>query len=329
MGFAGLQKPPALQPGSCIGVVAPASPAEPAQIEAGAAALQGMGFRVRLAPHAARACGYLAGTDRDRASDLNALFADPQVDGIVCLRGGYGSMRILEDLDYGVIRRHPKVFVGYSDITALHLALQRHARLVTFHGPMAASGWAPGGGRSPAEAAEAAFNRRWFLRALTSTTPLGTLDLDGCSQMQVVSGGKAQGAIVGGNLSLIASTLGTPYEIDVSGAILFFEDVGEAPYRIDRMLTQLRLAGILQAAAGIVVGECVDCQSPSGNSQGKGGAEVSLLDVLHDRLGDLGIPVLYGLPAGHGRRKLTLPLGVRAELDADRRLLTILEAGVR
>lgn len=320
-------RPRALRAGDTIGIVAPSSPTfTPTSIEFGRRILEDKGFRVRLGATVHRKNAYLAGTDEERAEDLNAMFADPEVAGIVCLRGGYGAMRMLGGVDFELIRKNPKVFVGYSDITALHLAIWLHCRLVTFHGPMVASEMA--GNFS-------SWTAGYFWRSLTEASPLGRIvnPPDGPRTFAITTG-RAAGTLLGGNLSLVAATVGTPYGLgagaatggSLEGAILFLEDVGEEPYRVDRMLTQLRLAGLIQRAGGIVFGESVDCR-PAEFRPGFP-CTFSLEEVLFDRLGDLGIPVFYGLAAGHGSDKATLPLGVRASMDADKGTLTIEEAAV-
>ncbi|WP_425058959.1 putative murein peptide carboxypeptidase [Sporomusa carbonis] len=293
-------KPKRLCPGDTIGVIAPASPGDPELAAAGVRWLEEQGFKVQLGMTTAQTLGYLSGPDAARAADINAMFASPDIDGIVCLRGGYGTMRLLELLDYSTIRDHPKVFVGYSDITALHLSIGQRTGLVTFHGPMVASDMGRG---------ISAYSWDNFFRAVATPGPLGPISNPPLSPPPVfIVPGTAGGCLTGGNLSLIVATLGTPYEIDTCGKILCLEEVGEAPYRIDRMLTQLLLAGKLQDAAGIVVDACADCDSEAKPPS------FTVEDVLRDRLGGLNKPVLYNLHFGHTADKTTLPLGVRAML---------------
>lgn len=297
-----LIKPRPLRPGDTIGLLAPASPGNAEELEQSVRWLQSQGFAVRLGKSAAYTEGIYAGDDVVRVADLHAFFADPSIAGILCVRGGYGSMRLLPQLDYELISRHPKVFMGYSDITALHTALQQRCSLVTFHGPMAASDF----GREP----RSAFTCKHALQALSSTRPLGQLPAPtaGAAPFFLVPG-EASGPLCGGNLSLIAATLGTPYELDTAGRILCLEEVGEAPYRLDRLLTQLHLAGKLQAAAAIVMGVCSNCDSED-DPPGQRTA-----DVLRERLGSLGKPVLCDVSFGHTPDKLTLPLGVQATMS--------------
>ncbi|GEA14870.1 peptidase U61 [Moorella sp. E308F] len=307
-------KPPALQKGDTIGIIAPASPLpDPAYLARGIDFWLSLGYRVRTGTHISKATGYLAGSDAGRLADLHQMFQDPEVKAIICLRGGYGTLRLLADLDYNLIRYHPKILVGYSDITALHLALNRMTGLVTFHGPML----------YPELGSKALppYTRESLCRALAVASPLGSIPpAPGLPPPVTITPGRAEGIVTGGNLSLVVATLGTPFEIDTRGKILFIEEVDEAPYRIDRMLTQLKLAHKLEAAAGIVLGFCTGCENPS--------LQPGLLEVITDHLAPLGIPCFYGLPAGHLATQATLPLGIRARLDAAARTLTYLEAAV-
>jgi muramoyltetrapeptide carboxypeptidase len=248
------------------------------------------------------------------------MFRDPEVKAIFAVRGGYGSEQLLDGIDYPLIRRNPKIFLGYSDITAMHLAIQRHAGVVTFHGPVALSGFSD-------------YTQTWFRRALFSTEPLGavtnppeTNQLRPKHTLRTIRPGKARGRLIGGNLTLVATTMGTPYEIQAKGRILFLEDVGEEPYSIDRMLTQLRLAGKLNEAAGIIFGECNGCKPRE--FQQSFDSTFSLGEVLDEILKQANVPVLSGLTIGHTEDQLTLPEGAMATLDAGRQELVIEESGV-
>ncbi len=312
-------RPSRLNLGDTIGVVAPASPPpDPKSIDRGVAVLEGLGFKVRLASHARRRSGFLAGSDRERGSDLMKLFLDPKVRAIICVRGGYGAGRLLSLLDYEAIRAHPKIFVGYSDITALHCALRSRSRLVSFLGPMA--------GADFAEPGLPEFTVRSFLRTVTQPTPPGSI-CQGYSgkKVTVIRRGRVSGPLVGGNLSLLCASLGTPFQPPFRKNILCFEDIGEPPYRIDRMLTHLLQAGLLQQVAGIAVGINRNCQDPN-----VAGSEYrqTVEDVLRERLLPLKVPVVTGLPFGHVRCNATLPLGVQATLDADAGDLRITQAAV-
>lgn len=300
-----LLKPRRLYPGATLGVIAPAGHGSSEAAAAGIAWLETQGFKVELGQNALAEWGYLAGQDRARADDLHRMFASPQIDGIVCLRGGYGTMRLLDLLDYELIKAHPKVFVGYSDITALHTVFSERAGLVTFHGPMAASDMS---GEIPEYTVHA------LLAAVTGDAVLGPIDNPpDTSSPAFIAPGTARGRLTGGNLSVLCATLGTPYEIDTTNKILCLEDVGEAPYRIDRLLTQLLLAGKLQASAGIVLGVFSGCEDDEGSG-------FTLAEVLQNRLAGLKVPILTNLYFGHTTNKTTLPFGVMAELDSDRGL---------
>lgn len=248
------------------------------------------------------------------------MFRDPEVSAIFALRGGYGAAQLLDRIDYDLIRSHPKIFIGYSDITALHLAIQRRAALVTFHGPVVLSRFTD-------------YTQKYFRRALFDTEPIGVVTnpaesnpLRPAHTLRTVRPGSARGRLIGGNLTLISTTMGTPYEIETRSRILFIEDVDEEPYRIDRMLTQLRLAGKLDSAAGIIIGECQDCRpkdyKPSFNST------FTLGEIIDNILGDLKVPVLSGLTIGHTDDQVTLPEGIMATLNAGKQQLIIEEAGV-
>jgi muramoyltetrapeptide carboxypeptidase len=307
------KKARALRPGDTIAVVAPSSPVDPAELENGVAVLTSWGFEVRIAPSARTGRGYLAGeSDRARAEDLTNAFLDPEVAGIICARGGYGASRILDKIDPAALAEHPKFFAGFSDITSLHLALGRHG-LVTFHAPMVVAGIDP-----------PAYNGESLRRAMTSTEPLGLYaSPEGGPTIRAVVGGRARGRLVGGNLALICAAMGTSWEIDTRDRIVLIEDVNEVPYRMDRMLTQLLLAGKLQDARGIVFGDSPTCENGP-----EGRPSLTLFDVFEDLLVPLGMPMIYGFPCGHSAFRATLPLGVMAELDADAGSLMVEESAL-
>jgi len=311
-------KPTALKPGDTIGLIAPASPLlNLDDLRRAESFLAGLNFRVKLGRHVRSRHGFLAGTDRERVEDLLTMFADRKVRAVFCLRGGYGSGRLLELIDWNLITANPKVFLGHSDLTALLGAINSRTGLVTFWGPLA--GYDLGRYCS-------AFKTRWLKAVVCGTREnlrLPASPPSAARRIRVISPGSAQGRLAGGNLSLIASLMGTPYEIDTAGKIFFFEDVDEEPYRVDRMLNQLSLAGKLQAAAGIVVGRCVNCES-----SGRMKYTFRLRQVLDGWLERLGIPVLYGFPFGHEPEKITLPIGVQARLTSDPPSLTLLEPAV-
>ncbi len=305
-----------LQFGDTIGFVAPAGVIrEEGAIERAAEETERMGFRVKFGAANHGHYGYLAGDDAARAADINAMFRDDSVDAIICLRGGYGAMRILDRIDFAAIRANPKIFMGFSDITALHIAMLEKCGLVTFHGPMAASNWAEG----PLEP----FTKEQMYRALMNDAPLGDIPNPPDFPRQTVNPGAAEGQLVGGNLTLINGLLGTPWELDTKGRILFIEEIGENTYCVDRMLTQLRLAGKFDDCAGIVFGNFNGCKVEYEQFG------CTLEEIIRDVVVPCGKPVFTGLRCGHCRPNLTLPFGVPCRLNADACTLTVLEAAVR
>jgi muramoyltetrapeptide carboxypeptidase len=301
-----LIKPRAVGPGATLGIAAPGGPVDPATLAAGRAVWEAAGFRVVHRDDLVARRGYLAGDDDRRASELTDLVANPAVDAIVCARGGYGSARILDRLDPQAFRAARKPLVGYSDVTALLLWQRRRAGLVGFHGPMLERG-----GDVDPDALRA------LIGALAGDRAAECRRWSGCGRI----GGRRTGRLVGGNLVLVAASLGTPWEIDTRGAILLLEEVGEQPYRIDRMLQQLRAAGKLAPLAGIGVGGLIGCTDPRY-------PEPAALDVVTEIARPLGIPVLTDLPFGHRRDNCAWAVGVRATIDGDAGTLEILEAGV-
>ncbi|MHB2020418.1 MAG: S66 peptidase family protein [Candidatus Xenobia bacterium] len=300
-----MTKPRPLPPGGTVAVVAPCSPFQPYNLEAGVAWLERHGYQVRHREDLHANWRYLAGSDERRAEELQQALEDATVDAVICARGGYGAGRLIPYLDPGRLT-WPRLFAGFSDVTALHLFLQQRCGWVTLHGPMVGTTWAGEGFDEPTEQS--------FLAALTSPGALPPLK-GTCS----VQGGRARGRVTGGNLALMAASVGTPWQADCAGAIVLLEDTHEAPYRLDRMLTQLIQSGVLRDAAGVVLGDFDDCDPPED-------ADFTLLEVLEEVLRPLGIPVAAGFTVGHRATNLTVPLGVAAELDADAATLTFLEA---
>ncbi|MCS6807492.1 MAG: LD-carboxypeptidase [Bacteroidota bacterium] len=312
-----LLKPKALQRGMTIGLVFPAGWTAMSAVEVGKAYLEQLGFRVVLGSNAGKQYGYFSATDKERAAEFMAAVENPAIDGIICARGGYGTMRMLELLDYSVIRKHPKVICGYSDITALINTIYQRSGLVTFHGPGALGAFS-------------ALTERSFLEVLTTDSdsakkpfsPIVMPPAEGWKTLSRGATGRARGRLVGGNLTLLSMTTGTSLDINTKGALLFLEDVTEEPYRIDRMITQLLLAGKLQVCAGIVIGQWTDCEPKDAAHS------FTVEEVLEDRLQGLGIPIVTGLQFGHVDDKYTYPIGVQAELDAEQGTLTLLEPAV-
>ena len=295
-------KPPRLRQGEGVGIIAPAGPVEPSEIEPAISLLESLGFRVCLGPRVYERKAYLAGDDETRLADLHEMFRNDDVRAILCARGGYGIHRILEKIDYTLAKKSPKIIVGYSDITALLIALYRKAGLVTFHGPMA-----KGLGKNENR------NLESFLQLITS----GSRITFALSHGKVLRPGKGRGVLLGGNLSLLCHLIGTPFMPGPRGKILFIEEKGEPLYRIDRMLTYLKLAGFLGQCAGVVFGEFSEC-----------GEATSIIEVLEERTRELRVPVMTGLKVGHGLENMAVPVGVRAILDTETMSMTLAEPSV-
>jgi len=295
--------PRALKPGDTVGIAAPASPFDGKSFDAGLQVLESMGFKPVLPEGLYEKNGFLAGTDRHRADQLTRLFADPGIDGIICARGGYGSMRILPLLDAKALARHPKVFVGFSDITALIGFLVQRCGMTVFHGPSVTT---LGDGNPQ--------TRERLLAALTRAEPL-TLTAEAGETMR---SGSAEGPFFCGNLTILCHLTGTSFQPDLNGRILFIEDRGEAPYRIDRMLTQMRMAGCFEELAGLALGAFTDC----GSSQ-------QIHAIVAERLSGLDIPILTGFDVGHEGVNLTLPVGGTARLDTASGTLSFQDPAVR
>ncbi|HEY6933903.1 MAG TPA: LD-carboxypeptidase [Marmoricola sp.] len=309
----------AMQPGATIGVPAPASPyTNRSELLRGVEWWERQGYRVKLADgiHAREA--YIAGDAVSRARDLTAMFADDEVEVVHAFQGGYGSAQTIPHVDWSVVRANPKPFVGYSDITALHLAMRHFADLVTFYGPTLGDIDHPDSND---------YNKQNLLRALTSTEPLGPVPpRPKDDYLRALAPGRVSGEIVGGCLWLIGQTIGTPWQPDLAGRIFFFEDVDAPPWYLDGLLNQMTQAGMLDDVVGVVVGEMVKCDWRE--SRPEWPQTFSLEDVLERYLEPLGVPVLYRLPLGHGDYLATLPLGVQVTLDADARSLTVDETAL-
>lgn len=303
-----------LKSGDLVGVIAPGSAvSDPDDLYRVKEALDFFGLKMELGKYVKKGSGYKTRSIDERLDDLHTMFGSKEIKAVFCVRGGYGSMQLLDKIDYNLIRNNPKVFLGYSDITALHIAINKLTGLVTFHGPVMLSSFTD-------------YTVMNFQKALFSDEPIGRLSNPAVKSgirsrypVHTVVPGSVVGKLIGGNLSLISNMLGTPYEINTDGKILFIEDVGEEPYRIDRMLTQLRLSGKLESAIGIIFGKCTDCKSKSSTW------DSSLGEVVENILGSLKIPVLSGLLIGHSSDQMTIPEGVTAELNAGKGYLDIIE----
>ena len=318
----GLQtaKPDRLRAGATVGLVTPASNVpENEDLLAAMDLVRSLGFEAKAAPNLRRRKQYLAGSDQQRADDLNGMFADDEVDAIFCVRGGYGSGRLLRDLDYQTIANNPKILMGYSDITAILNAIHVKTGMVTYHGPIAGDNFS-------------SYTYEQFQRILMEprqvtriAQPPAFVEQPGVverkNRLTPIVPGRAEGKLIGGNLSLLVTLLGTPYEPDFDGAILFLEDISEPPYSVDRMLTHLWLTGHLERTAGIVFGKFTD-DDYDGNT-------LSMEQVLRERCEPLGIPTLRGAMIGHVEDQTVVPVGVNARLDVDEGTLTLLEPAVR
>ncbi len=312
-------KPPRLKKHDVIGIVAPASaPSSTEKIDKGIRYLEQLGYRVKLGAHAKEVYGYFAGRDKDRGSDLNAMFADKRVKAIIAVRGGYGTPRLLELIDYHLLRQNPKILLGYSDLTALQLAIFAKMRLVTFSGPMLA-----------VEMFEKMdpFTEEFFWRMLTSPHPMGKIsNPDNAPMGSFLSPPKrfcTTGRLLGGNLSLIISIIGTPYQPNFNNNVLFFEEVGEEPYRVDRMLTHLKHAGVLRKIKALLIGSLMDCVLTD-----KTKPSLTIDEMLREITEDLKIPILSNLAYGHLPHKLTMPIGLNAKIDSRAATLEFVESPV-
>ena len=313
-------KPKRLQPGSVVGIVSPASATfVREELDIVLDAIRSLELVPRLAPHLLDRYGYLAGKDRDRAADINQFFAEPEVAAILPIRGGWGCSRILPYLDYDRIRQNPKIIVGFSDITTLILAINARTNLVTFHGPNGLTSWKP-------------TQTEYFRRVLFAAETVKFQNLkdedDQNRLMQVkyriqtITPGKARGRLIGGNLSVLSAIVGSPYLPDLNGAILFLEDVKENIYRLDRLLTHLKIAGIFDQLAGLIFGQCSQCLPDLDYSS------LTLEEVVWDHIQPLGIPAWYGAMIGHIEPVLTLPIGLEVEIDASIGTIQMMEPAV-
>lgn len=313
-----LLKPRRLRPGDTVGLVDPATATFLREdIRIVEEAMAGLGLKTKRGRNLLARRGYFAGSDAERAADVNAFFADRDVSGIVCVRGGWGCARLLPHLDFDAIRANPKVLAGYSDITALHTAIPARTGLVTFHAPVGISPWIP-------------FSTAFFKRvvfdgeAVTMANPTDKGDAlaQATDRVQTITPGIARGRLLGGNLTVLSALMGSPYLPSFDGAILFLEDVDENLYRIDRMLTTLRLAGVLSKIRGFVFGKCTECKP------GEGYGSLTLEEILDDHVKPLGVPAWQGAMIGHIDKQFTVPIGVEAEIDADKGTIRLLEPAV-
>ncbi len=312
-------KPARLKTGDKIAIVAPASYISEEELQDSIRNLHQLGFETSYSEKILLQKGYFAGSDKERANDLMEKFSDKSVNGIMCARGGYGGARILPLLDYHIIRANPKVLIGYSDVTALLYGIYKEAGLITFHGPVGTSTFND-------------FSVENFKRVLMDPKPREVFTNSNSGVDENIYGvstlvkGKGRGRLVGGNLSIMVSVIGTPYDVNYHNKIVFIEEVGEEPYRIDRMLTQLIEAGKFKKASGIMMGIFKNCEQKNDDPSFR--KSFTLMEVLKDRLSGLKIPVVYGMSFGHVNDKFTIPFGALAELDADNQTFALLEKAV-
>lgn len=302
-------KPPRLRFGDTVGLISPAGIIDSEDVEQAKQTFTALGLKVKLGRHLLDRYGYLAGKDRNRAGDVSAMFTDKSVKAIIAMRGGWGGNRILPLLNYNSIRANPKIIMGYSDITSLLLAITTRSGLVTFHGPVGISTWN---------------NFTWkYVKSILFDAQAVTMNNTLITKLrrEIITPGKAKGKLIGGNLSVVNSMLGSPYLPTWKGSILFIEDIGEDIYRVDRMLTQLKNAGILNQLSGFVFGQCTRCNPSDENS-------LTLMQVLQEHIRPLNIPAWYGSMIGHIKDKFTLPIGIQVEIDANAGIITMLEPAV-
>lgn len=310
--------PKRLRPGDTVGFITPGSYISDESLEKAVSNMLQLGLRVKMGRNIRAKHGFVAGTDQQRLDDLHTMFSDRSVDAVWCARGGYGCTRLLPKIDYSLIKRNPKILIGYSDITALLNAIYHKTGLVTFHGPVGAS--------ERSSYTEAQVRAVLMEGQAPYSIPLSEdneASEDPLFQPEVIRKGQVEGTLMGGNLSLLAAMAGTGYLPDPEGAIVFMEDVGETPYRVDRMLTQLRQAWPLKEANGIALGVFADCAKEEGSDS------LTLSETLNEQLRPTDTPTAYGFPFGHIDHQCTFPVGVRASIDAAARSITLLEAGVQ
>jgi muramoyltetrapeptide carboxypeptidase len=318
-----LIKPPRLLPGDTIGLVTPAGQVSQASIDKAIANVEALGFSVKLGRHVTEVYGNYAGPWQHRLEDLHAMFTDPDVKAIWAIRGGSGAMQLLPHLDYALIRRHPKILVGYSDITALHLAIHRHAGLVTFHGPVGMSTLSDYSATHLLNVLMRPEDEYVIPMALENSRKAATEPGNEHYALRTVVPGTATGALMGGNLALVSALAGTPYAADIRDKLLFLEEVNEEPYRVDRMMMQLNLNQPFRSAAGIMLGIFEGC-GPADD-----GPSLTLDETTDQHLRPLTIPAVTGWSFGHIRHQFTLPMGIRARIDTERQTVTLLEPAVR
>lgn len=308
-------KPKKLEKGDLIGVVSPAStPADLSKLEKGVNYLEKLGYRVEIGENVGKEEGYLAGNDSERLSDLHKMFKNKDVKAIFSLRGGYGSGRLLDLLDYNLIKKNPKILVGYSDITALQLAIYKKTGLITFAGPMLATDF---GGKINK------YTEENFWKVVTNNKKIGKLHNPRDEKFFALTKGRGEGKILGGNLAVLSSIMGTEFFPDFKNAILLLEDIGEQPYRVDRLLNQLKLAKVFNQINGVILGRFVDCYETDKTKK-----SIELNNVIAHYFAKLKIPVLYSFSHGHVKENLTIPFGIKSKINSTRGFVELVESAV-
>ena len=309
-----LQKLKRLEPGDTIGIVAPAFRCPEEKLKMGIEHLKKLGYKVKIRSGLNKGWGYHSDKIKSQAADIMKMFTDPKVDAIICTRGGWGSMKTWPMLDFKKIAKNPKIFVGYSDITSLHISFSQFANMMSFHGPMVASClWGK----------NTTYTEKLYWRILTDPKPLGELPLPGNRKITIINGGKATGRLAGGNISLVAASIGTPYQIDLKGKILFLEEIDEQIYGIDRNLSQMFQSGVMKGVKGLILGDFTDCKPNKSRN------DFTVNEIFEQYFKPLGIPILSGFPFGHSKHNAIMPVGLRVTLDADKKKLVFLEGAVR
>lgn len=309
-------KPGRLKKGDLIGIISPAStPDDLSKIEKGVKYLESFGYRTEVGKNVGKNRGYLAGTDDQRVQDLHYMFANKNIKAVFCVRGGYGAPRLLDKINFSLILKHPKIFVGYSDITVLQMAFLKKAGLITFAGPMVAVDFA--------RDEISKFTEEFFWETITSTKKRGKIVLPGEQKLFSLNRSKGKGIIVGGNLALLMSLAGTQFFPDLKGKILFIEDIGEQPYRVDRMVNHLKLLDSFKSLRGIILGDFTDCIEADVTKR-----TLTLNDVIEDYFRDLKIPVIYNFPHGHIRDMVTIPFGINVNVNASKGFVEFTEGAV-
>jgi len=309
-------KPNKLLKGDLIGIISPASsPDDLSLIESGVRYIEGLGYHTILGKNVGKIRGYLAGTDEERVEDIHQMFSDKKVKAIFCLRGGYGAFRLLDKINYKLIRNNFKIFVGFSEITTLQMAFLQKSNLITFAGPMVLPNFSK---------EVSTYTEENFWRMITSTKKPGMVELPESCKLSSLNPGIVSGSVIGGNLAVFVSLLGTKFLPDLKNKILFLEEINEPPYKIDRMLNQLRLNNVFKKVKGVILGSFVDCREPDEKKK-----TLTLEEVLEDYFRDLKIPVIHSFPHGHIKDLVTLAIGSKIKLNATKGFVEFTENGVR